>query len=68
LDNQNVVRILGVGNKKPALQKEALAVFSTAARNLIHLELEWILCTKKPTSRLLKIGTTGPSDQRSLDI
>ena len=39
-DNQNVVRILETGNKKPLLQKEAIAVFTIAvftiaARNLI---------------------------------
>ena len=41
-DNQNVVRILEVGSKKPCLQVEALAVFSIAARNLIRVEPEWI--------------------------
>ena len=41
-DNQNVVRILETGSKKPLLQKEAIAVFSIAARSLIHIEPEWI--------------------------
>ena len=41
-DNQNVVRILNIGSKKPHLQKEALAVFSLAAQNLICIEPEWI--------------------------
>ena len=34
-DNQNVVRILDIGSKKPHLQKEALAVFTIAAQYLI---------------------------------
>ena len=45
-DNQNVVRILNIGSKKPHLQKEALAVFSLAAQNLIRIEPEWIPCTE----------------------
>ena len=43
-DNQNVVRILEVGSKNPPLQREALAVFSMAARSLIRIEPEWIPC------------------------
>ena len=41
-DNQNVVRILDIGSKKPHLQKEALAVFTIAAQHLIRIEPEWI--------------------------
>jgi len=41
-DNQKVERILEVGSKKPTLQKEALAVFSLATRNLIYIEPEWV--------------------------
>ena len=41
-DNQNVVRILEVGSKKPQLQEEALAVFSIAAQNLVRIEPQWI--------------------------
>ena len=41
-DNQNVVRILEIGSKKPQLQEEALAVFSIAAQNLIRIEPQWI--------------------------
>ena len=36
-DNQNVVRILDIGSKKPDLQKEALALFTTASQNLISI-------------------------------
>ena len=45
-DNQNVVTILNIGSKKPNLQKEALAVFSIAAQNLIRIEPEWIQRTE----------------------
>ena len=45
-DNQNVARILNIGSKKPHLQKEALAVFSLAAQNLIRIEPEWIPYTE----------------------
>ena len=41
-DNQNVVRILQIGSKKAHLQQEALAIFGMAAKNLIHIEPEWI--------------------------
>jgi len=41
-DKQNVVRILEIGSKNSPLQQEALAVFSMVARNLIHIEPEWI--------------------------
>ena len=41
-DNQNVVRILQTGSKKPQLQEESLAVFSIASKNLIRIEPEWI--------------------------
>ena len=42
-DNQNVVRIMEVGSKKPQLQEEALAVFSIATQNLVRIEPQWIL-------------------------
>ena len=41
-DNQNVVRIITTGSKKPALQKEALAIFSFALSNGVHIDPEWI--------------------------
>ena len=41
-DNQNVVRIMKVGSKKPQLQEEALAIFSIATQNLVRIEPEWI--------------------------
>ena len=41
-DNQNVVRIMEVGSKKPQLQEEALAVFSIATQNLVRIEPQWI--------------------------
>ena len=43
-DNQNVVRILEIGSRKPNLQEEALAVFSFASQNLIRTEPQWISC------------------------
>ena len=41
-DNQNVVRIVLNGSKKPALQQEALAIFDTSVKARIHVEPEWI--------------------------
>lgn len=41
-DNQNIVRILDIDNKKPLLQKEALTIFTITAQNLICIEPEWI--------------------------
>ena len=41
-DNQNVVRILQVGSKKPNLQEEALKVFALAIRHQIRIDPEWI--------------------------
>ena len=41
-DNQNVVRIVQYGSKKPSLQAEALGIFSTCASNNIRIEPEWI--------------------------
>ena len=41
-DNQNVVRILQVGSRKPDLQAEALAIFSISLSRHIHIEPEWI--------------------------
>ena len=41
-DNQNVVRILSVGSKKPDLQNETLAIFSTSLAHCVHVEPEWI--------------------------
>ena len=42
-DNQNVVRILSVGSKKPLLQQEAIAIFNNSIRNQVRIEPEWIL-------------------------
>ena len=39
-DNQNVVRILSVGSRKPDLQAEALAVFSISLSHHLHIEPE----------------------------
>ena len=41
--DQNVVRIVLYGSKKPILQEEALAIFAIGVNNQIRLELEWIL-------------------------
>ena len=41
-DNQNVVRIVLYGSRKPILQEEALAIFATGVNNRIRLEPEWI--------------------------
>ena len=41
-DNQNVCRIILTGSKKPQLQMEAMAIFSTTIANSITIEPEWI--------------------------
>ena len=41
-DNQNVARILSVGSKTAALQKEVFAIFSFSIANKIRIEPEWI--------------------------
>ena len=41
-DNQNVVRIVLYGSRKPLLQKEALAILSIGLHHQICLEPEWI--------------------------
>ena len=41
-DNQNVVRIRQHGSSKPALQAEALGIFSLCVNNYIQIEPEWI--------------------------
>ena len=41
-DNQNVVRILQVGSRKPELHEIALRVFSLAIECQIRLEPEWV--------------------------
>ena len=41
-DNQNVVRILTVGSKKPQLQTLALNILSVCLGNQIRLEPEWL--------------------------
>ena len=41
-DNQNVVRIIQQGSGKPALQVEALAIFSICVGNRIRMEPEWV--------------------------
>ena len=41
-DNQNVVRILTTGSRKPALQIEALAIFKNSISSQIRIEPEWI--------------------------
>ena len=41
-DNQNVVRILQVGNRKPDLHAVALNVFALAIQYQIRLEPEWV--------------------------
>ena len=37
-----MVRILQTGSKKPALQEEALAIFTAAVQGRIRIEPEWI--------------------------
>ena len=41
-DNQNVIRIIQTGSRKPKLQSEALKIFSTAAKHNIVMEPKWI--------------------------
>ena len=41
-NNQNVVRIVQHGSGKPALQVEALGIFSLCVNNHIRIEPEWI--------------------------
>ena len=41
-DNQNVVRIVQYGSRRPTLQAEALAIFSICVGSLIKIEPEWI--------------------------
>jgi len=41
-DNQNVVRILQTGSRKPDLHAEALAIFSSTLDAQIRIEPEWI--------------------------
>ena len=41
-DSQNVVKIVQHGSRVPALQAEALAIFSVCMVNHIHIEPEWI--------------------------
>ena len=41
-DNQNVVRIVLHGSRKPLLQKEALVILSIGLQHQIRLEPEWI--------------------------
>ena len=41
-DNQNVVRIVQVGSKKPHLQEGAMCIFQTCLQHGIKLEMEWI--------------------------
>ena len=41
-DNQNVVRILQVGSRKPILQEQALKVFKMCIAFHIRLEPEWV--------------------------
>ena len=40
--NQNVVRIVLHGSRKPDLQSEALAIFSIGVKHHIKIEPEWI--------------------------
>ena len=41
-DNQNVVRIVLHGSRKPELQAEALSIFSLCVQNKIRIEPSWI--------------------------
>lgn len=41
-DNQNVVRILQVGSRKPDLHAVALKILALAVQYQIHLEPEWV--------------------------
>ena len=41
IDNQNVVRIVQYGSKKPDLQAEALSIFSIYLKQHIRIEPEW---------------------------
>ena len=41
-DNQNVVRILQTGSRKPDLQSEALAIFSLTLQGQVRIDPEWV--------------------------
>ena len=41
-DNQNVVRIVEAGSRKPHLQQVALSIFKCCFLHGIHLDMEWI--------------------------
>ena len=41
-DNQNVVRIIQNGSKKPYLQDGAISIFETCFENSIKLEMDWV--------------------------
>jgi len=41
-DNQNVVRILQMGSRKPDHQKEVLAILSITPKSQIRITPEWI--------------------------
>ena len=41
-DSQKVVQIVQHGSGNPALQAEALAIFSICVGNHIHMEHEWL--------------------------
>ena len=46
-DNQNVVRIVQAGSKKPHLQEGAMCIFQTCMQYSIRLDMEWIPRSKK---------------------
>ena len=41
-DNQKMVWILMTGSRKPPLQKEALAIYSFAVSNAVHIKPDWV--------------------------
>ena len=45
-DNNNVVRILMYGSRKPLLQAEAIAIFHLCVAHHLTIEPEWILITR----------------------
>ena len=67
-DNQNVARIVLYGSRKPILQEEALAIFTTCVNHHIRLEPEWIPREANEFADYLsKLVARGPSLPKLFD-
>jgi len=62
-DNQNVVHILPTGSRKPDLQEEALAIFTTVVEGHICIEAEWTPTSNNEQADWLSHKMTGASLQ-----